>query len=155
MSCIDDIRKGISEIVQGVEDFVCDKTGLACSEELTKNSETIDTVELEELPHVKLEELTAPKEPVVGCYIQMHQVGCYETFIQERKIDPKKLEEYKKKLDAETHKEHGEMLIMPKKRLMHVDPKLVQKYVDEILRTEKPKESNLPPRGCLPGTVAP
>jgi len=152
MSWLDDIQQRVSDIVQGVEDFVCDQTGLACSEELTKNSEEIDQVELEKLPHVKLEELTAPKQPVVGCYIQMHQVGCYETFVQERKIDPEKLEEYRKKLDAETH---NEMIIMPKKRYMHVDPKAVQKYVDEILRSEKPKESNFPPRGCLSGTVAP
>jgi hypothetical protein len=103
MSWIDDILTRASDLVQSIESGVCETTGLLCGEELSKQSKKIDKVELRKLPHVELKDLAPQKEPVVGCYIQMHQVGCYETFIRKNTIDPKKLEELRKKVESQSH----------------------------------------------------
>jgi len=102
MSWIDDILARASNLVQSIESGVCEATGLLCGDELTKESKKIDKVELKKLPHLELKDLSPQKEHVVGCYIQMHQVGCHETFIRQRTIDPKKLEELRKQIESKS-----------------------------------------------------
>lgn len=141
MSLFTDIVSSIFPSIESLSDTIkqayCKLApeGQTCTELSARSQAPQDT--FEELKSIEHPNLEVP-EPKVGCYIQFHQVGCYEQLL-------------------ERHQIHGEMLI--RRDLPKLDVNLlnseINKIIDEELAKHSSKASNVPPPGCTRGSVAP
>lgn len=153
MDFLKSIENALSNFWSAVEETVCEKTGKLCEDDsLTQrseksvipgeeiNSHTLTDADIrKELEN--LENLVQNKQEhsQVGCYLQMHRVGCYEQLLEKHQI-------------------HGEMLIRRDSHLRETVEKFLKEHPIQVptAPSAPAKEpSNLPPPGCLRGTVGP